>query len=63
MTNSLPPTDRQSKVYPEKSHFGQMLTFRVTLRGQGEFLGSNGWFHWIQGTKIYRNGGINQHSN
>ena len=34
-----------------------MLTFRVTFQGQGGSLGSNGWFHWIQGIKIYGNGG------
>ena len=39
-----------------------MLTFRVTFQGQGGSLGQNGWLHWIQEVKIYRNRGINHNS-
>ena len=35
------------------------MTFRVTLRGQDCYLGLNGWLHWIQEVKIYRNRCIN----
>ena len=42
------------------------LWLKVDLQGDlkrsRRILGSNGWLHWIQEIKIYRNGGINNFS-